>query len=683
MWTSFVLSSVVLIVLLYLPGSMLAHSLTRSCLDSVAVAPVLSVALFAVFGVILGWLGLSGFAATVLILVVPLIVSALALALLPKIGTRNVEKRHCCSAKTDWALLAAFVAVSVVVSTAFFLKSLDGPASFSQQTDNADHLAKIIEVARDGNYSMLKSSSYSPEYVGTSLVPATTLRYYPNAFHVVTSFLVSLLGVSAPLAENCTLFVFSSFVYPSGMYALLRELFESRRPVLVCGALATASFAAFPLGMMYFGGVYPNVAAFCCVPAVCLLFIKLIKLLSEQMPTRWALLCPVLAFIAACVGAVALQPNAVFTAAVFLMPFCCHKIYSWLRGKFPDVRYAPVLGSLLLGVCFAIAWYALYKAPFMQSVVQFDWPATSGNPVQGFYDVITLSLRYKVPQLLLSLLVLLGIVRAFSDERPRWLAVSFLLMCLFYFAGDSFNSEIKHLLTGFWYTDQWRTAASVAIMGVPLATLGIEACSYKLARAVSGVSYRFEERLCAPVVVLLGAIVIVIFQPQNYIGIGSNTSAFGRVSDNLAIENSLDDSKPYTAQKKEFVERASEIVGDSLVINMPFDGSVWSYFDGTLANPYYRAYIISDESAESTVIRTRLSDIDSDEEVRRAVEATGAEYVLQLPLNSYEEYGDAMWSLHGQFNMSAWSGLTANLDGVSSFELVLQEGDMRLYRINL
>lgn len=680
MWTSFVLSSVVLIVLLYLPGSMLAHSLTRSCLDSVAVAPVLSVALFAVFGVILGWLGLSGFAATVLILVVPLIVSALALALLPKIGTRNVEKGPCSSAKTDWALLAAFVAVSVVVSTVFFLKSLDGPASFSQQTDNADHLAKIIEVARDGNYSMLKSSVYSPEYVGTSLVPATTLGYYPNAFHVVTSFLVSLLGVSAPLAENCTLFVFSSFVYPSGMYALLRTLFVNRRPVLVCGALATASFAAFPLGMMYFGPVYPNVTAFCCVPAVCLLFIKLF---GESMPVRWTLVCSVLAFIIACVGAVALQPNSVFTAAVFLMPFCCHKLYVWLHKRFSQDRRVPVLGSLLLVFCFAILWYALYKAPFMQSVVQFNWPATSGNPVEGFYGVITLSLRYKVPQLLLSLLVLLGIVRAFSDERLRWFAVSFLLMCLLYFAGDSFDSEIKHLLTGFWYTDQWRTAASVAIMGVPLAALGIETCSYQLARAVSGDSCRFEGKLRAPVVILLGAMAVVIFQPQNYIGISSNTSAFGMVSDNLTMENSMDDEKPYTAQEREFIEKASEIVGDDLVINMPFDGSVWSYFDGTLANPYYRAYNISVESSESAIIRTRLNDIDTDEDVRQAVEATGAEYVLQLPLNSYEGDGDAMWSLHGSYNKSAWAGLTADLDGISSLELVLQEGDMRLYRINL
>ena len=683
MWTSFALSSVVLLVLLYLPGSILAHSLTLSCLDSVAVAPVLSVALFAVLGVILGWLGLSGSVATALILVLPLIISALALALLPKIGTRNVENRHCSSTKTDWALLAAFVAVSVVVSTAFFLKSLDGPASFSQQTDNADHLAKIIEVARDGNYSMLKSSVYSPEYVGTSLVPATTLRYYPNAFHVVTSFLVSILGVSAPLAENCTLFVFSSFVYPSGMYALLRTLFVNRRSVLVCGALATASFAAFPLGMMYFGAVYPNVTAFCCVPMVCLLFIKVINLLGEQTLTRGALLCSALVFFVACIGAAALQPNAVFTAAVFIMPFCCYKIYAWLRGKFPDARRVPVLGSLLLGFCFAIVWYVLYKVPFMQSVVQFDWPATSGNPVQGFYDVITLSLRYKVPQLFLSFLVLLGIVRAFSDERLRWLAISFLLMCLIYFAGDSFNSEIKHLLTGFWYTDQWRTAASVAIMGVPLAALGIETCSYRMARAVGGVSYRFGEKLCAPVVILLGAMAVVIFQPQNYIGIGSNTSAFGKVSDNLAIENSLDDGKPYTSQERKFIEKASEIIGDDLVINMPFDGSVWSYFDGNLVNPYYRAYSISAESTESTIIRTRLNDIDSDEDVQRVVEATGAEYVLQLPLNAYEGDGDAMWSLHGEFSKSAWAGLTADLDGISSFDLVLQEGEMRLYRINL
>ena len=680
MWATFVLAVIVLAMLLYLPGTLLARSLALSPLNSICVAPPLSVALYALFGIALGALGVAGISATISVLVAPLLVSVLFLVILPKRGLRYVDEVDCVSRRTDWAILALFLAVSVAVSTIFFLKSLDGPASFSQQSDNADHLAKILEVARDGNYSMLKSTVYSPELVGTASVPATTIGYYPNAFHVAASFLVSILGISAPLAENCTLLVFSSFVYPCGMSALLRELLGNRRSVLVCGAFATASFASFPLGMMYFGPVYPNVTAFCCVPAICLLFIRLFRAstLNKQMLAASALL-----FFVACVGSVALQPNAVFTAAVFLMPFCCHELYSRLRNSFPNTKSIPILGTVLLIFAFATLWYALYKAPFLQSVVRFEWAATSENPVQGFYNIITLSLRYKVPQLFLALLVFIGLVRALSDEKLRWVGTSFILMCFIYFVGDSFDSEIKHLLTGFWYTDQWRTASSVAIMGVPLATLGMETCSFQLGRAICEPIQRTAEKISIPAAILLGAMAVVIFQPQQYIGSNQDFSAFGKVSDDLMMENTLNDDKPYTTAEREFVKKVNGIVGNDLVINMPFDGSVWSYYEGILNNPYYRAYSISDESAQSKTIRTSLNEIDFNEEARRAVEASGAQYVLQLIPNSFEGEDDLMWSLHGSYSKSSWHGLTANLDDISSLELILEDRGMKLYRINL
>lgn len=74
--------------------------------------------------------------------------------------------------------------------------------------------------------------------------------------------------------------------------------------------------------------------------------------------------------------------------------------------------------------------------------------------------------------LFLTVLVLLGIAKTLKDRRLRWLSVSYIAAFSFYVIDVATDGFVKQLLTGFWYTDYYRTGAMTALFAIPLAALG-------------------------------------------------------------------------------------------------------------------------------------------------------------------------------------------------------------------
>ena len=91
-------------------------------------------------------------------------------------------------------------------------------------------------------------------------------------------------------------------------------------------------------------------------------------------------------------------------------------------------------------------------------------------------------------------------------------------------------------------------------------------------------------------------------------------------------------------------------------------------------NVYYKFKYTENETPESRLIRERLNCIFYEKEVRDAVRYVGAQYFVRL--NMYPD--DQFPTMPGVQEM--WSGL--NIDNlVPGFELVLEEGSYKLYRI--
>lgn len=125
-----------------------------------------------------------------------------------------------------------------------------------------------------------------------------------------------------------------------------------------------------------------------------------------------------------------------------------------------------------------------------------------------------------------------------------------------------------------------------------------------------------------------------------------------------------------------FVKEVRETVGeDALIINMPYDGSVYAWAAGDI-NTYYKSHLNkSRETEESRIIRNDLDEVASNDEVKEAVEKTDAQYVLKLHQDPKSNYDRNEW------DSNDWAGIDSITDETEGFRVVLSDGDLRLYEI--
>ena len=153
--------------------------------------------------------------------------------------------------------------------------------------------------------------------------------------------------------------------------------------------------------------------------------------------------------------------------------------------------------------------------------------------------------------------------------------------------------------------------------------------------------------------------------------------AFSDLRDN--IQTVYGYGTPLTENEQRFLIKTKEIVGDALVINEPFDGSMMAYgINGV--NCYYRyfnGFGTSSETMDSVTIRQKLNLIESDLTVRESVKSIGAKYVLIL------DNSDAGHSFAASaYQKDLWKGIESITDDTSGFSLVLKEGNLSLYKID-
>ena len=118
------------------------------------------------------------------------------------------------------------------------------------------------------------------------------------------------------------------------------------------------------------------------------------------------------------------------------------------------------------------------------------------------------------------------------------------------------------------------------------------------------------------------------------------------------------------------------IVGDSLVANDPYDGSCYAYGVDDIRVYYRTNDAVDDESDnDSRMIRTALNELASNDNVKKAVENTGIEYVLQL------DPSDAIQLQAAEYVPTDWTGIDSINETTDGFQLVAQSDSFRLYRI--
>ena len=677
MWPEFFIACGVGSLLLFMPGYSLLRLVRVPRGKAFCGAPVLSSALFSVLSIAYDFADISANPMTIAIIPVAMLSALSGAAFL-------FSRRKACNLnEVDLPLtvILAFMMLGLSVGMVVFVKNLDGPLSFLEEYDEVHHLNCSQAFAESQTFSFLRNSCYTVDEIGRAPFPAGS--FYPFGWHVFCALLIQMLHVPATLAANAMNYLFSSLVAPLGFALLLFSIFGLDSSILFVGSLASVSFTAFPWLLVRWGPIYPNLAAFSMVPISCALFFQAY---GEGRPSKGTG-CRVGIFIVSLMGIALLQPNGVFVVAVMLGSFLIQDAYHGkLHAKLGRIPLCPKGLAAALTVVFASLWFAAYKMPFMNAVTSFNWPRYQ-SPVQAAVNILTLAyvdgfFNASSAQLFLAALLYYGIFQVVKQKRENvWLIQSYCFWAIALVLTTSTEGELKHLIAGFWYTDHCRLAAAAAISAIPLATIGMHEALTKLIPRVQRKAECFN--LFGTKLLLIGVFGTLIFFPSYRIpGYCVVSTGFGNLCDAIRSGYAAGPGM-IDPEEAAFLADVADVVPDGAVVaNNPYDGSIFVYgaYDIHVLYRNIDGYGSDLERPHSIAIREGLDDYIDDGEVRAAVEETGVEYVLLLkvdddPQNPFSRnIGDGL---------DEWSGLYKIDDGTPGFTLILEDGEMRLYKLDI
>lgn len=643
MWSHFLIQVLFTLILMYglgLPIISLFPQLERikfGCAPLVSLFILLLLSnSYLLLGIQTNWLGL----------VVPMVligIVAVAVCGGPKIV------RH-----TNLKYVALYVSVSAVVVAIYYVRPLDGAASFAQGYDNYAHLTKVRDY--------LNSGFYADGFIS-----------YPELWRTLTAVVASFDGGLVTVAANAVNCAVISIVLPLSILSLLLAI-SNDKTVILSGCVVAIAFQAFPWAFLYFGPLYPNMLGNAILPSVMAIFVLLLKaetyksFLSELLP--FGLGCLVLLFS---------HPSSIFMGIVLLLPYAIKEIAH--NVKMRTGSKAIALWSSFAFVLFVLGvWTACFYSPLFASTVKYNWISRSSIP-QALGSILTLSLdKVSAQQLTLSLLVFIGVCHCWLRKTNRWLVVSFAISCFIYTVCVSTEGWLKHFLSGFWYTDSYRVAAIVAMSCIPLSALGLSAITKRFSKLVE------KDRQLEAKALTLMVMGVLIFSPSLPLVRSSDlaesvtlTTSFGYTSALLNSFYSLADGESvYDSKEVDFVSQVKTIVGDAKVLNFPYDGSIFSYGVNNL-NVCNRTWDGYGSTGDAYLINRGINRVSFDERIKSALIKDDVRYLLLLDYGNDTDKG----LNYSGYDYEDWIGLENVNDETEGFTLLLSSDDMRLYRIEI
>jgi len=676
MWDLFFIATIVGVSFIFLPGYLILRGCSLHRFAAGAFSPLLAVFIYAFLGIVYGKIGITCSWVNVFgpFLAISIVFYGVSKAIRRKHAS-NLPRNICDDAPSRFSkiYLLAYLLVSIALGCFFFLSNLSSADSFFQAYDNIFHLDVIRSFIDSGDWSLLTVTLYE---TATFNPPLPGGSFYPAGWHILCALLVSALNIPITLSVNAINFIFAFLVFPIGILCLFKAIFKENRTLILIGSIISLAFASFPWGFLTFGPLYPNLTSFALLPLLITAFIKILST-NERVVNRlfWTIV-----FIVGIGSLAVTQPNAVFSAGVFLASYCVYRIFLASKQRFDSLPKA-----LLCAACFVLFvcafWWVLYNAPFMQSTLSQLYPKYY-TKTEAVIHFLLLWFRDSSPNYLLAILVIVGGLFTLKHRKFLWLSFSYAIAGILYLVDASCVdvSFLKNLLTGFWYSDIYRMEGMLGLFGIPLASLGVYAI-YNLILNFFTNNHAIETRRSNVkyklLLSLILAITILLYLPTSW----PITTQFYRVSSNICNNYSLSSDSILSSEEKDFLKEVKEIVGDSLVVNIPDDGSAFAYPIEDI-NTYYRntrTYGTSSESIESKNIRNDLNLVATDLNVQKSLSSIDAEYVLLLDQGTS---GSMPCLFTWDWYSDLWQGISTIGDSTPGFTLVLSSQDMRLYKID-
>ena len=726
MWTELAAAVLLLLLFLYVPGYLLLRGLGRTRWEAIALAPPFAIVGYSILAVVYAQAGVDS---TWVTLSAPLVIVGLAIFVVGWVRSssgRAVRLR----ADGDVRSFAAYLVAGIAGALFLYVIPLGAPDAFVCGNDYAHHLNVVRSFVDSGNWSTLDVTAF----------PGQAGAYYPSANSAIPALAVSCIGVSVPIALNATNIVMVGFMFPLGMWAFMIRLYDKRDPRLYVGALCCMIVLAFPWEFFRRSVLlYANELGLALMPAFMALlmdcFIKDGPAIAGNdligARSTGGLARRVVAAAVALAAIALAHPSAFFSAAVFAGAYICYAISQSRHLR--RARRSAIAVCGWVAVCLAI-WALLMLAPFLQDVV--DYPYEPGcDGLMGILRIFSLWSPFVGAQYVLGLVAIIGIVAAVRDKRHRWILIPYIIAAvLAYCCMVLPPSSLKGFLSGFWYNHAPRLIATMAVFAVPVIVQGIGALMRAAAEALGsrnasaqvqgdgGSSFERQADLGqrgsrdvsgkwaqAIVVCVIGA--AVAFVPLPFIDAATlwDYASMMKDSNDPNFKTSF-----LTGDERAFLERAAQITnGGGMVVNAPHDGSGFAYGlygQDTMVRSFYPV-----TDPDEVMLAHSIDKIAVDAQVAEAAERLGAEYVIRLDdwfganggepapdlsahpeagagapsappkaqdgldQNGSEPAGGTMYGI--RFDAADWQGIFSIADDTPGFEVVLSEGDMRLYRI--
>ncbi|MUN61704.1 hypothetical protein GMA12_00805 [Kocuria sediminis] len=478
-WWPYLPAFLVLLAFLWLPGLALLWAFGQRGGRILLTAPAFSVAVVGLTGVVLDLVGVPyGVLSQALAAVVLAGLAWLVGRLIPRSGhaagssaaapdPADPEARF--GVDRRW-LFPAGAAAGLVIGAVLLLRRLasviGAPEAMAQRWDNIFHLNAIRYVVETGSGSTLT--------LNRLVNPDSAIALYPAAWHQLASLVVPLSGDSVLVAHNLTLLAVAGVVWPVSCIFLVRCLVGPSAVAAVAAGTAAAGFSVFPLGLMAWGPLFPNLLALAIAPISLGL---LVRLLGPGVTADRTARTPdaagrvrLAASLVVTLGALFVsQPNAFLALLVVAVPPAATAWWLGLRAAARARRLGPSLGLAAVAVVAVTAWLLLWNV----LTTSFVWePSTTVARAAGEALLYGANGREDVPWVLV-LLTAAGIYAAVARRRLRWLVVAHLVLVYLYaVAAAGEEGPARQWLVGGWYTDSYRLAATLPLTAVPLIAFG-------------------------------------------------------------------------------------------------------------------------------------------------------------------------------------------------------------------
>ena len=718
MWLEFFQSVVVIIALLYVPGVILLHASGMPKPWALVSAPLVSCALFFIEGEIFSALNIP--IPLAVMVLIPLLIAALVNGYVFYVAPKHKEDLRgekpnkskairagkqstssvpafICEELPFWMPLL-YVAIGLLTVGFLFLPTLPSASSFVQGWDIVHHLDVTQAMIESQKYSSIHYDFYST--VEASITPwePGTSGFYPSGWNIIVALTTQLVSTTVTIAGNALNFVSAAIVFPLSICSVIAKVLPKHRIALISGAFVCLAFFVFPWSLLIYGPIFPNTVAFCVMPSIWWIFMQMTRSNTPKHDLIWLIVIFVLGLITLFI----LHSSTIFSSIVVLLPWSFARIgESKRRVVLFGKQIKPVTLAYVFFIFALVIWSVFYYVLIVRGVaLNFWWSAYSSlqDAILHALGMDFIGLSYAggelvSPQPVLSICVLVGAVWTFKHKQARWMVSAFMylsILCIFII---TFDVPLKGYLSGFWYTDPFRIAASCVIMAIPLAALGLAT----LAEAALETFASWREKTsqtqtkaqtCVFCNVwakpLIAGAVIACVVVLNYVvpmpNLKSEKPIPAATAFKQASEKAYGDHYILTSEELEFLRRVELTVPAGAVIaNLPQDGSLWAYGTNDLHVlwRFPNGYDASERPA-SAILRKRLNRIASDPEVLQTVRDLNVQYVLIL--NNVVDYSNAVTST---YKPGTFRGITQITDTTPGFEVVLEEGSMRLYKITL